>query len=275
MGTVNPNNTPETILNLVMLTVLLLCLAIKIEAQTAARTVPRYEIEALKEIAAELGKKDCNFGKDPCRWNNETSPDAKDSVYNNTVNCNCNFTGGVCHVQNIYLEGQDLSGVLPPSLAKLPYIKQVDFTRNYLSGTIPDQWVSTKLENFSLNANNLTGELPKELANLTQLEIFKINSNNFTGKIPDFIKNWKSLKRLEIQASGFEGPVPSTTIFMLKNLNELIVSDLNNGDGSKFPPLKDMDLHRLSNKYSETGKTVLDEQPAQRECSNWNIEKIA
>jgi len=78
-------------------------------------------------------------------------------------------------IANRFLKGQDLSGVLPASLAKLPYLKNMytehpeqllenqfefylflkslwfylffsDLNRNYLSGTIPPEWASTKLE---------------------------------------------------------------------------------------------------------------------------------
>lgn len=102
------------------------------------------EKEALKEIAAQVGKKDWNFSIDPCSnhtiWKTPKSNDIP--WYNNTVNCTCNL--GICHVIHIFLKGQDLAGVLPPSLAKLPYLKAADFTKNYLHGNIPREWASMK-----------------------------------------------------------------------------------------------------------------------------------
>ncbi|KAM3700708.1 hypothetical protein ACJW31_05G119000 [Castanea mollissima] len=88
------------------------------------------------------------------------------------------------------------------------------------------------LENLTLNANNLSGELPVALTKLTKLKELRISSNNFTGRMPDFFQSWKQLEKLEIQASGFEGPIPSN-ISILSNLTEL---DLVGGD-SKFPNL--------------------------------------
>ncbi|XP_060668595.1 probable LRR receptor-like serine/threonine-protein kinase At1g07650 isoform X4 [Ziziphus jujuba] len=267
--------------------------AIKGEAQAVSSSLPADEIEALQEIAAQIGKKDWNFSENPCSSTNSSSwmvkPSPDQGVYPSTVFCNCSFSGRVCHVQNISLQRQDLSGVLPPSLAKLPHIKHVDFSLNYLSGNIPKEWASMKLEQLvlavnmlsgtipyylgnittlihlnmennmfsgtvpsalgnlvnldflNLNSNYLTGVLPISLTNLSKLTVLKINSNNFTGRIPDFIKNWKSLSRLNMQSSGFEGPIPSDTISMLNNLTELRqISDLNNGEGSEFPLLRDM-----------------------------------
>lgn len=61
-------------------------------------------VEALREIAAQLGKKDWNFQVNPC--NNDSSwitPLSEERpLYNNTVNCNCSYPNGVCHVVKMY-----------------------------------------------------------------------------------------------------------------------------------------------------------------------------
>ncbi|TYI23282.1 hypothetical protein ES332_A06G154000v1 [Gossypium tomentosum] len=242
-------------------------LAVEVEAQ--ARKLAADEVKALHEIARELGKRDWDFTKDPCSTHSGF-----------TLICNCSFPGDVCHVDSIFLKGQDLPSVLPPSLVKLPYIRQVDFSRNYLSGTIPPAWTSTKLEVLSasinrlsgpipkslesnmffgpipprlgnlvnleklvLNANSLTGELPQALTQLTKLTEL-IGSNNFIGRIPNIYGNWTQLQKLQISASGFEGPIPPS-ISSLTNLTELRISDLNGGV-SQFPFLRNMkDLERL------------------------------
>ncbi|KAI7731220.1 hypothetical protein M8C21_002676, partial [Ambrosia artemisiifolia] len=163
------------------------------------------------------------------------------------------------------LQGQDLDGVLPPSLAKLPYIKTIDLARNYLHGTIPPEWASTKLEFLSLesnmfsgsvpselgklenlaslilNANNLSGELPVELNSLANLTELRLTSNNFNRRIPS-LENWKQLKNLEMIGSGLEGPIPAS-ISLLSNLEELDLSF--NGLVGDMP-----DLSGLSDLYT-------------------------
>ncbi|KAM3748545.1 hypothetical protein ACB098_05G117600 [Castanea mollissima] len=183
---------------------LLICMAV----QPGIGTTPSDEVKALGEIAEQLGKKGWNMSVDPCINDSSWLTPKLDSrpLYNNSLICNC--PGRVCHVVKLILRGQDLSGVLPRSLVKLPYLTYLDLNRNFLSGNIPHEWASTKLE------------------------YFRINSNNFTGRMPDFFQSWKQLEKLEIQASGFEGPIPSN-ISILSNLTEL---DLVGGD-SKFPNL--------------------------------------
>ncbi|KAE8734289.1 hypothetical protein F3Y22_tig00000773pilonHSYRG00059 [Hibiscus syriacus] len=223
----------------------------------------------------ELGKKDWDFTVDPCSnhssWRNPDIDPRK--LYNNTLVCNCSFPGDVCHVVSLYLKGQDLPGVLPPSLRS--YRTLSDFTRNYLnvqyhlSGHL-QSWKTCLLRliayrdlfqttwgayhtpipvcSKTLESNMFTdlflqhlgtGELPKALTNLTKLQnCSRIGSNNFTGRIPDIFQNWTQLQKLEVQASGFEGPIPPS-ISSLTNLIELRISDLNGGV-SRFPSLRNM-----------------------------------
>ncbi|EXC33466.1 putative leucine-rich repeat receptor-like serine/threonine-protein kinase [Morus notabilis] len=213
---------------------------------THAQVLHADEVEALKEIAKEVGKKDWNFSINPCSKDKiwiTPMPDGM-PLYNNTVNCNC--SNGICHVIHLFLKGQDLDGVLPPSLAKLPYLQQVDFTRNYLHGNIPREWATMKhLEYLSLESNMFSGPVPPELGNLVNLVNLILNSNNLTGSLPSALFSLSKLKELEIQASGFEGPIPSS-ISVLSNLTQLRISDLNGAQRSNFPSLRKMtNLSRL------------------------------
>uniref|UniRef100_A0A2N9IEQ7 Leucine-rich repeat-containing N-terminal plant-type domain-containing protein n=1 Tax=Fagus sylvatica TaxID=28930 RepID=A0A2N9IEQ7_FAGSY len=225
---------------------LVMCMA----AQAGTGRTPDDEVNALHEIAKQVGKKDWNFTVDPCinesSWN--TPKSNLTPLYNNSLICDCSYPHGVCHVVQLFLRGQDLSGVLPPSLVKLPYLKTMSIAVNNLSGPIPSFLgnISTlvymslesnlfsgtvppelgnlvNLVNLILNANNLTGDLPFALTKLTKLTELRISSNNFTGRMPDFFRSWKHLEKLEIQASGFEGPIPSS-ISILSNLTELDLS---------------------------------------------------
>ncbi|XLT05533.1 hypothetical protein HN51_044282 [Arachis hypogaea] len=92
------------------------------------------------------------------------------------------------------LKSQNSSGTLPPQLARLPYLQEIDLTFNYLNGTIPKQWSSLNLVNISLYGNRVTGSIPKELGNITTLKRFRLGDNQFSGSIPNFIQNWKSVE---------------------------------------------------------------------------------
>ncbi|CAL5345217.1 unnamed protein product [Camellia sinensis] len=104
--------------------------------------LPQDEVDALQQIAITMGAK---------YWK---------------------FNGDSCQVEQVgvnVLKGFSLPGVLPPELVKLPYIQTIDFAYNYLSGTIPHEWFSMQLKSISVLANRLSGEIPKELGNVSSL----------------------------------------------------------------------------------------------------------
>ncbi|KAJ8549417.1 hypothetical protein K7X08_033124 [Anisodus acutangulus] len=216
-----------------------------IQAQTNGRLLPKEEKNALKEIADQLGKKDWNFNVNPCdESTNWTTPGTdNNSIYVNNVTCNCSTSDGFCHVQIMLIRGQDLPGVLPASLAKLPYLKTIDLNRNYLSGTIPTEWASTKLENMKISNNRLSGpipdyignmtslvnvsletnffngSLPAEMGKLVNLEMLLLNANNFTGEWPVELNNLTKLTVLKISSNSFVGELPNFgSLKKLKNL---------------------------------------------------------
>lgn len=65
-------------------------------------------VEALKEIATQLGKQDWNFSIDPCSndTNWATPKSANLPLYNNTVICNCSYPDGYCHVVSMYVNSE-------------------------------------------------------------------------------------------------------------------------------------------------------------------------
>lgn len=62
-------------------------------------------VEALREIADQLGKKDWDFKLNPCDGNsNWSTPKRKDMPwYTNMLECNCTFLDNLCHVENMWV----------------------------------------------------------------------------------------------------------------------------------------------------------------------------
>ncbi|KAI3689477.1 hypothetical protein L2E82_47435 [Cichorium intybus] len=201
-------------------------------SQAQAGYLPEDEVAALHEIAKQLGKRDWDFRLNPCDGNNNwTTP--QHEQYNNSIECNCSYD--VCHVVSLYLKGQDLDGVLPPSLAKLPYIKSIDLTRNYLNGTIPSEWTSIKLEYLSVRVNRLSGRIPTFLGNITSLVYLNLESNMFFGTVPAELGKLKKLSILRLRANNLSGELP-VELNSLTNLTEIRLSS-NNFSG-KIPSLE-------------------------------------
>ncbi|CAN6546219.1 unnamed protein product [Malus baccata var. baccata] len=197
----------------VVLLTVLICIE-PIKSQEQVGTLADDEVEALREIAVQLNKKDWNFS-DPCS-NVPTISIPRTDEYNNTLVCNCSFSGNVCHIQSIFLTGQDLDGVLPPALSKLPYLKQVNLARNYLSGSIPREWNSTKLELLVLSVNNLSGPIPGYLGSITTLQSLALESNLFSGTLPLELGNLVNLELLYLRANNPTGELPSALTKMTK-----------------------------------------------------------
>ncbi|KAK4589472.1 hypothetical protein RGQ29_020158 [Quercus rubra] len=225
----------EIILN--TLTLLLLCTgAFQARAQVGSLPndddnelrLPDDEVQALREIAMQLGKKDWNFGVDPCSQDRSwLTPQSKlRPLYNNSLVCNCSDSLGQCHVIEIFLKGQDLDGMLPPSLVKLPYLKKIDLTRNYLSGTIPPEWASTKLEYLSVNVNNLSGPIPSYLGNISTLTYMNIENNLFSGNLPPQLGDLVNLENLILSANNLTGEIP-VALTNLTKLTELRINSNN------------------------------------------------
>ncbi|WP_091540364.1 choice-of-anchor Q domain-containing protein [Thermoflexibacter ruber] len=118
------------------------------------------------------------------------------------------------------LSQNQISGLLPPSLALLTELEYLDLSSNQLEGTLNPNifnikslvtlWLSynklnkiekgignlTNLKNLFLNDNELT-ELPEEINNLTNLEILNLQNNNLKS-LPNGFANLQKLKFLDI-----------------------------------------------------------------------------
>ncbi|KAG5254880.1 leucine-rich repeat receptor serine/threonine-protein kinase [Salix suchowensis] len=175
-----------------------------------AAVLPDDEVKALHDIAKTLGKKDWNFSADPCggQWGWANPHPVEGSEY--AVYCNCTFSNGaICHVTSIVLKNQNLQGSLPPDLSRFPYLQEIDFSRNYLNGTIPREWGATQMVNISLVGNRFTGPIPKEIGNIRTLVNFTVEFNQFSGVLPPELGNLSRLEKLHLTSNKFTGPLPA------------------------------------------------------------------
>ncbi|KAA8526742.1 hypothetical protein F0562_009029 [Nyssa sinensis] len=184
---------------------------------SGATLLPTNEVEALQQIGKTLGKTDWNFSADPCsgQWGWATQNPVKG--FENAVTCNCSSNNTVCHIVSIVLKAQNLSGVLPPELVRLPYLQEIDLTRNYLNGTIPSEWGSMQLVNISLIGNRLTGSIPKEFGNISTLANLTLEYNQLSGVLPPELGNLPHIERILLTSNNFTGELPGT----LANLTTL------------------------------------------------------
>ncbi|KAK7244116.1 hypothetical protein RIF29_38934 [Crotalaria pallida] len=188
-------------------------------------TLPGEEVEAMKDIGKTLGKKDWDFSVDPCSGQRNWTSSVQVKGWENAVTCDCSFANGsVCHVVSIVVKSQNLSGTLPRELVRLPFLQEIDLTRNYLNGTIPPQWGFINLVNISLYGNRLTGSIPKELGNITTLKKLDLSFNKLSGKLPPELGILPQLEILFLTSNYITGNLP-TSFARLTTLKHLRLGD--------------------------------------------------
>ena len=123
-----------------------------------------------------------------------------------------------------------------------------------------DEWYGVETDerghvvSLVLDDNQLSGELPPELGELTALERLGLNRNQLTGRIPDEIGNLRSLTRLGLNVNQLSGEIPRS----LGKLAALDVLGLDSNELTGEIPVELCELTSLTrvwlNRNQLTGK---------------------
>ncbi|EEF51519.1 leucine rich repeat receptor kinase, putative [Ricinus communis] len=82
---------------------------------------------------------------------------------------------------------------------------------NSLYGEIPKELANlTELSDLYLNVNNLSGEIPPEVGKMENLQVLQLCYNQFTGSIPTHIGSLKKLTVLSLQSNQLTGAIPAS-----------------------------------------------------------------
>ncbi|CAH8293818.1 unnamed protein product [Eruca vesicaria subsp. sativa] len=190
-----------------------------------SQKLARDEVAVLRAVAKVLQQKKWNFSVDPCDvastvggWRN---PNAAKG-FEDAVTCNCSST--MCHVTSIVLKAQNLNGSLPKEFAGLPFLQEIELSRNYLNGSIPPEWGVLPLVNVSVLGNRISGPIPKEIGNITTLTSLILELNQISGKLPQELGNLPNIQRILLSSNYLSGDIPST-FSKLTTLIDLRISD--------------------------------------------------
>ncbi|KAK1422756.1 hypothetical protein QVD17_18042 [Tagetes erecta] len=206
---------------------LLLVLSFIILLRCAETVVPPQEVEAVGQFLVAMNATGWRFNGDNCSFDVVYEVPRLSQEANAIIGCDCNIGNDTdCHVVSIILKYYSRDGVLYPDLVKLPYIRSLDLAYNYLSGTIPPEWGLTQLQSISVLGNRLTGEIPKELGNITTLTTLHLEANQFSGTVPSELGSLPNLNSLLLSSNRLTGTLP-TTLGQLQNLTDFRINDNN------------------------------------------------
>ena len=112
-------------------------------------------------------------------------------------------------VRGLVLQSNNLSGPIPPELARLTNLGNLSLFRNELSGPIPPELGQlTSLQYLQLAWNELSGPIPPELGQLTILVNLMLIDNQLSGPIPPELGQLTSLQHLQLGWNQLSGPIP-------------------------------------------------------------------
>ena len=159
--------------------------------------------------------------------------------------------GNLVNLQRIWLGGNALTGCMPAALQR---VADNDFARlslrfcddraalialynatgganwtnrtNWLSNSPISDWhgVTTdddgRVTELRLQQNNLSGQIPAALGNLSSLEVLLLWDNEITGPVPTWLSGLTSLEVLGLGGNQLMGPIPSE-LGNLQNLRQM------------------------------------------------------
>lgn len=110
------------------------------------------------------------------------------------------------------LPNNGLSGTIPPFLALVPELRDIDLSQNQITGTIPSEFGSmAPLRSLQLSELNLAGEIPWGLGNLSRLGILDLHLNGLSGTLPSEIFEMRALREFDGSSNMLSGSFPNTT----------------------------------------------------------------
>ncbi|KAF7005460.1 hypothetical protein CFC21_020583 [Triticum aestivum] len=120
------------------------------------------------------------------------------------------------------LSNNNLTGEIPTSMGRLPWLGLLDLSSNKLEGHIPSELGNLIfLFQLSLADNLLNGSIPQEIGALSNLELLDLSSNNLSGMVHESIGNCLKLHSFNLSKNSLKGSIPAT-LGLLHNLQYML-----------------------------------------------------
>ncbi|KAG2262793.1 hypothetical protein Bca52824_069872 [Brassica carinata] len=149
-------------------------------------------------------------------------------------------------VTSLVITYQQISAQIPPEVGDLPYLQTLIFRKlSNLTGPIPPTIAKLKYLRFlRLSWTNLTGPVPGFLGQLKDLEYIDLSYNDLSGSIPSSLALLPKLGYLELSRNKLTGTIPESFGSFPAELPYLILSH-NQLSGSIPKSLGNVDFNQI------------------------------
>ncbi|KAI6686679.1 hypothetical protein NL676_032592 [Syzygium grande] len=218
---------------------------LKLSTNSISGELPSCSLNCTRLYTLDLGKNRLH-GIIP-QWTEESLNSLSELILRSN-----SFSGRIpeqlCNSLNLHvldLANNDLFGSIPRCLGNMagmkssePYYELPPEFRSFYSGSIELNMKGRSMEYneliplvnmIDLSINNLSGEIPPEISNLSTLKALILSNNQLTGSIPSNISGLKQLETLDLSFNRLSGQIPPSMSSMTF-LNSLNLS-YNNLDG--------------------------------------------
>lgn len=135
------------------------------------------------------------------------------------------FINQLPDVAIFHANSNNFSGTIPPELATLPFLYELDLSNNNFSGSFPLRILHMKQLSFlDIRYNFFSGSVPPQLFS-KNLDVLFLNNNKFSLKLPENLGSTPALY-LSLANNEFSGSIPSSIGKASSTLTEVLL--LNN-----------------------------------------------
>ena len=120
----------------------------------------------------------------------------------------CGSLAGLNQLRVLNFSHNFLQGSLPDELFSLPNVEIIDINNNAFVGSINNKGmctISTKIRVLNFSDNYFSGGVPKDLANCTSLQHLSFDENILSGSLPESLFQLKNLSKLNLQGNSLSG----------------------------------------------------------------------
>nr|XP_019701563.1 receptor-like protein EIX2 [Elaeis guineensis] len=138
------------------------------------------------------------------------------------------FIGNLIHLQVLDLSGNEISGEIPKIIGNLIHLQTLDLSENKINGEIPDLFDKLhRLHDLRLSRNCITGTIQRFIRNQCKLNILQtldLSYNNISGEIPKILGQLSALQSLQLFSNSFTGHLTEAHFANLTRLEVLYLS---------------------------------------------------